>query len=160
MASDEEPVSGEEPQSALVSSIMAVKVISIGMDTTLGTAMNVCVENRIRHLPVLDDDEKLVGLLTDRDIRASISPRLGSLSENNADRESLRRHVHVTMIRDLITAYPEMPLAKAASLMLEHRIGCLPVIDKNRHLVGIVTTSDFLRLVAGCQSQAPEPVRK
>jgi acetoin utilization protein AcuB len=114
----------------------------------LGEAREICSREKIRHLPVVNDNEQLVGLVTDRDLRLFISPRVGTISENAADRESLRRPVHLIMARELITAVPEMTVAEAASLMVENRVGCLPVIDDMQHVAGLITTTDILRYVA------------
>lgn len=137
-----------DPRSVTLSAFATPELVTINMDAGLGEALEICIERRIRHLPVVDENGKLVGILTDRDIRASLSPRLGTISENESDRVTLRRRVHVYMHRQIVTGTPEMPLAGAAALMLEHRVGCLPVVDEDRRLVGIVTTSDFLRFLA------------
>jgi acetoin utilization protein AcuB len=142
------PINSLDMRSEPLSTVMQTTVISIDMDATVGTAMELCTNRRIRHLPVLDEGRKLVGLLTDRDLRACISPRIGTLSENNADRETLHRHIHVVMTRQVVTAPPTMTLSQAAALMLERKVGCLPVVYDDGSLAGIVTTTDFLRVIA------------
>lgn len=131
-----------------VEELMKRDVHSIHMDTLLGEAMELCSDRKIRHLPVLDDNEELVGLITDRDLRYYISPRIGTLSENSADRETLMRRVHLVMVRNVIATSPDTPLKEAARLMRDHRVGCLPVIDADRRVVGLLTTSDILRYIA------------
>jgi acetoin utilization protein AcuB len=133
---------------ATVESIMARDVVCINMDATLGKALALCAQKQIRHLPVLDENGCLAGLVTDRDLKYFVSPRIGTISENNADRESLERHVHVIMVRQVISTFAETPLAEAAQSMLMNRVGCLPVIDKERHVIGLLTTTDFVRYVA------------
>ena len=135
-------------RSSGIEKIMVRDVVSIHMDFTIAEAIACCSKMRIRHLPILNETGRLAGLVTDRDLRQVISPRLGTISENNSDRESAGRSVHLMMVRRVVTASPETPLAEAARLMLTNRVGCLPVIDKGRHVVGIVTTTDFLRHVA------------
>jgi acetoin utilization protein AcuB len=127
---------------------MQTSVIRAAMDSTLGEAMTLCFQHRIRHLPVINDEGKLVGLLTDRDLRFYISHRLGTIMENNSDREALHHHLHVIMVRRVVSGRPEMTITQATRLMLDNRIGCLPIIDGESRLVGIVTTGDFLRLIA------------
>ena len=138
----------EDLRNTALGSIIRTRVISINMDATLGEAMELCLNRRIRHLPVVDDDGRLAGLMTDRDLRAHISPRMGTISENNADRETLHRRIHLFMVREIVSGFPSMTLAEATGLMLEKRVGCLPVVDEDRRLVGIVTTSDFLGIFA------------
>ena len=68
--------------------------------------------------------------------------------ENNSDRETLHHHVHVMMVRRVITARPEATVTQAAQLMVDHRVGCLLVVDAENRILGIVTTGDFLKLIA------------
>jgi CBS domain-containing protein len=131
-----------------IENIMTREVICTNMDITLSDAIELCSQNRIRHLPILDEDKRLTGLVTDRDLRYSISPRIGTISENNSDRGTLKIHIHRIMKREVITISAEASLAEAAKLMLTNRIGCLPVVDGEHHIVGIVTTADILRYLA------------
>lgn len=132
-----------------VGEVMTRTVVCIDLDTHIGDAMDLCSQNRIRHLPVLDERQGLAGLVTDRDLRYFISPRIGTISENSTDRQSLRRPVHLIMNREVVSAAPTAALPDAAKSMIDHRIGCLPVLDNDRHVVGIVTATDFLRYIAG-----------
>lgn len=140
----------------LLKDVMQKDVIRAGMDATLGEAMTICCQHRIRHLPVISGEGKLTGLVTDRDLRFYISHRLGTIMENKTDRETLHHHLHVMMIRRVVTGAPGMTITQAARLMLDNRIGCLPVVDADNSLVGIVTAGDFLRLIAD-QTLAPAP---
>ena len=87
----------------------------------------------IRHLPVLDDRRRLVGMLSDRDVlRAVASKRNGRVSE--------------VMTRDVVTIRPEAPAYEAAQVMLDLKIGSLAVVDDDGTLVGLVTQTDYLEL--------------
>jgi acetoin utilization protein AcuB len=129
-------------------SVMQKNVVRADMDTTIGEAMTICFQHRIRHLPVLNSQGRLAGIVTDRDLRFYISHRLGTIMENNTDRETLHRHLHVVMVRRVITARPDMTVADAARLMVDYHVGCLPVVDAENRLLGIMTSGDFLRLIA------------
>lgn len=129
-------------------SVMRRDVVRADVDTTVGEAMTICFQHRIRHLPVLSGQGRLVGIVTDRDLRFYISHRLGTIMENNTDRETLHRHLHVIMVRRVISGTPDMTVADAARLMVDYHVGCLPVVDAENHLLGIMTAGDFLRLVA------------
>ena len=137
-----------DPSVMTLSLIMKTDVVSIGMDESLKSALEVCTNRRIRHLPVADEEGTLVGILTDRDIRYYLSPRLGTISENNSDRATLERRVHTAMVRNVVTGTPDMSLGAAAKKLLQDRVGCLPVVDNDHRVVGVVTTSDFLLLLA------------
>lgn len=141
-------IAAEERGPIRLKSIMKTDVVRAEMDTTLGEAMTICFQHRIRHLPVLDSSGQLAGLVTDRDLRFYISHRLGTIMENKSDRETLHHHLHVIMVRRVITGRPEMTVAQAARQMLDNHVGCLPVADADNHLVGIVTASDFLYLIS------------
>ena len=142
------PSGSVSPEPVRLRAIMQQNVIRAEMDTTLSEAMTILLQHRIRHLPVLNSHGQLAGLVTDRDLRFQISHRLGTIMENNADREALHYHLHVIMVRRVITARPDQTVAEAARLLLDNHIGCLPVVDAQRHLLGIVTTGDLLRLLA------------
>ena len=92
-------IAGEKKSPMKLESIMQRNVVRADTDTTLGEAMTICFQHRIRHLPVVNNREKLAGLVTDRDLRFYISHRLGTIMENNSDRETLHHHVHVMMVR-------------------------------------------------------------
>lgn len=131
-----------------VKNLMNRDVVCADMDTPLGKAMDLCSEKRIRHLPVLDEHRQLVGLVTDRDLRYYVSPRLGTISENRSDRESLERPLHLIMVRNVVVASDDAALSEAAGLMLANRVGCLPIVDSDHHVVGILTTTDLIRHIA------------
>jgi len=139
----------EELRAARLESIMQKDVIRISMDTTLSEAMTICLQHRIRHLPVINRLNKLTGIVTDRDLRVYTSHRLGTIMENNSDRETLHRHVNVMMIRRVVTGTPGMTLGEAVDLMLSNHVGGLPVVDEKNHIVGMVTAIDFLALLTG-----------
>jgi len=101
---------------------------------------------RFRHLPVVDDQNHVIGLLTHRDMLHIMSSSLSS------DRQRRDRFIHAratvggVMRRDLHTAHASEALTVAAERMWKHKIGCLPVVDADGTLVGIVTEADFLKL--------------
>jgi CBS domain-containing protein len=103
---------------------------------------------RIRHLPVLDDDgEAVVGVLSQRDLfRGALARALG-WGEHATTKLFGQLFVKDVMTNDPVTIAPNAPLHDAAQLMLARKIGCLPVVDGGR-LVGILTESDFVRRYA------------
>jgi CBS domain-containing protein len=102
----------------------------------------------LRHLPVLSKEE-LVGILTHRDILRApglLSPVLGLAADTRAALRALR--VEEAMTATVVTIGAQASLQEAAAQLLKHRVGCLPVMERGG-LVGIVTTSDLLRAIAG-----------
>jgi acetoin utilization protein AcuB len=129
----------------LVRSRMTPEVIAASPETTIAEALSITRSKRIRHLPVLDGD-RLVGVVTDRDLRLAMPPIWGEQQEEL--QEALNtRHVREVMVTNMITVPPDMPVEHAAKLLYTHRIGCLPVLDGDR-LVGILTETDVLRAFA------------
>jgi len=138
-----------------VRDIMTKDPISIEPDAPLGTAIEVMVARRIRHLPVVDDRDAVIGIITDRDLRSAVlAPALEPYLSEAARRrlrgiaatlENLR--VKDAMTCSAITTTPDMPVTQAAALMLEARVGSLPVIENGR-LVGIITDRDAVKALA------------
>ncbi|NLG61597.1 MAG: CBS domain-containing protein [Candidatus Cloacimonetes bacterium] len=126
----------------LVRSRMAQRLITVAPDTPIADALALSRKHRIRHLPVVQG-ERLVGLVTDRDIRLAIPPMWAD--EHEELQAALRtRTVQEVMTRELITAHPDMPIEEAGKLLYKHKIGSLPVVTGDA-LVGILTESDVLR---------------
>ena len=133
---------------ATVADLMSRETRTLGRNDKLNVADDLMKLQRIRHLPVLDEDGLLCGIVSQRDLfRGALLRALGYGSR--AEQHLLDTlMVKEAMVENPITATADLPLAEAARLMTRHQIGCLPVVDGER-LVGILTESDFVRLVAG-----------
>jgi acetoin utilization protein AcuB len=129
---------GKELIMLLVSDSMARDIATLSPDETAATALALCRERRIRHLPVLSEG-RLVGIVSDRDLRSS-TPALGDPERATALEKVL---VGDVMAREVVTVDPEDPIEQAANTMREQRIGCLPVLE-GEELIGIVTASDVM----------------
>jgi len=103
-------------------------------------------EQRIRHLIVVENG-RVTGIVTDRDIRLNMPSPATSLSVWELNYLMARLTVGDVMSRSVIVIDSERPVVEAAKLMMDHKIGALPVVDDGR-LVGIVTETDFVRLAA------------
>ena len=101
--------------------------------------------NDIRHLPVVRDG-RLTGLVTHRDLLAASFSIFAEIERNEQRRIFDTVRVVEAMHRDVVTVSPDLGVAKAASILLENKYGCLPVVDDKSTLLGIVTEADFLRL--------------
>lgn len=131
----------------LVRDLMTRDVVTLDAEESLLLADDVMRLGRIRHLPVVSGGANvLVGLVTHRDmLRASVSS-LAGLSRN--EEASIKRAVPVreVMMMKVTTIGPDVPAIEAATLMLERKLGCLPVVDEGGRLVGILTEADFVEL--------------
>jgi CBS domain-containing membrane protein len=100
-----------------------------------------------RHVPVVDEDGVLVGLVTHRDLLRHVIADKADVPLS-ARRDRLERYlVGDYMIEEVATTEPDVPIAEAAQLMSEEKYGCLPVVEGMK-LVGILTESDFVRYMA------------
>jgi acetoin utilization protein AcuB len=139
----------------LVREVMTADPLTIDPEAPVETAVETMRERRLRHLPVVDDGGRLLGIVTDRDLRSvMLGPAIvehvpaatrGRLRELASHLDNVRvRHV---MTWHPVTTTPEAPVAQAAAVMADARVGSLPVVDHER-LVGIVTERDVLAAVA------------
>ena len=131
-----------------VRDIMSSEVTTLKRNDKLTIANDIMELGRIRHLPVLDDDsEQLIGIVSQRDLfRGALANALGY--GRHAQRKVLDTLlVKEVMNGDPLTTTPETPLVEVAQILMERKIGCLPVVENGR-LVGIVTEADFVALVA------------
>jgi acetoin utilization protein AcuB len=124
----------------LVQEIMIKNVVAVAPGDTLRRADQLMMQGRFRHLPVVEN-RRLVGIISDRDIRVPIflDPQADALQVMQ------ERRVEQIMKSPVITVSPATAVEQAAGIMLENKVGCLPVVE-NDHLVGIVTESDIFRV--------------
>lgn len=129
-----------------VSDLMQREVVTLEAADSLDLAEDIMRLGRIRHMPVVAEG-RLVGILSQRDLfRAAVSSVLKL--QRSAEREWLAKiPVRDVMTAEVVTIGPGAPLADAVQLMLERRIGCLPVVEDGR-LVGLLSESDCLRHLA------------
>ncbi|MET0502189.1 MAG: CBS domain-containing protein [Candidatus Binatia bacterium] len=125
-----------------VADVMTKDPLTVTSSETIGQADELMNCNKIRQLPVVEAKE-LVGIVTDRDIRSFLS---GSLLENPVARErALDTKVEEVMTTEPITLAADDDLQEAVELLIEQKVGGIPVVDDVEGLVGIVTYVDVLR---------------
>lgn len=130
-----------------VREVMTSDPVTIGPGTPLPDATRLMKQRGIRHLPVVDDAGRLLGVLTDRDIRhAAFVPALAEYLGWEARRLKAPR-VRDVMTWSVVTTHPDATLVQAGLTMFQRRIGSLPVVDNGR-LVGILTERDILAALA------------
>ena len=118
--------------------------------TSMSEARELMRRKGIRHL-LVTEGERLVGIVTDRDIRLNLPSPATSLSVWEINYLLTKLTVGDVMTKFVITVEPGRPIEEAARLMLEHRIGALPVVEDGL-LVGILTETDLLRAFVYSQS--------
>lgn len=128
----------------IVRDLMSSPVIAVPPEMSVIDAQQRMEKERIRHLMVTGRENEVLGIITDRDIRLQLPSHATSLSVWELNYLLLQVTVERVMTQSVITVAPQRPAADAARLMLEHKIGALPVVDAGR-MVGIVTETDMLR---------------
>jgi CBS domain-containing protein len=139
------PAASGPPEGPRVGDLMTADVVTIGAYESLGRAHAIMRRRRIRHLPVVADDGRLIGLVTHRDLLAAGPSSLEIPAEADRLRVLERARAGDVMETHLSVTVPGAPAAEAGARMIRHKIGCLPVIEPDGRLAGIVTEEDLLR---------------
>jgi acetoin utilization protein AcuB len=126
-----------------VRDLMTTSPITVGPETPVLDARQLMIDKRFRHV-LIADGPKLLGIVTDRDIRLNLPSPATSLSVWEINYLLARLTVASVMTKSLVTVSPRQDTREAALLMLDHKIGALPVVDGGL-LVGIITETDLLR---------------
>jgi len=133
------------PRNMKVHELMSQDLVTLTEDETLAHAQRCMARGRIRHLPVVRD-QKLVGLVTHRDLLAASFSVFADVDPTEQRRVFATVLVAEIMHRDVVTVDPDLSTSRAARFLLKNKFGCLPVVEDERVLVGILTEADFLRL--------------
>ncbi len=124
---------------------MTEEVLAVETFDSIALARQLMAKHRVNQLPVLDNDH-LVGIVTDRDIRDAYPTSMMINRGQEIDPFAAKVTVEEVMTHDIFVVRPETSLATAVGLLRRHRIGSLPVVQ-NKALVGIITRSDILDFV-------------
>lgn len=110
---------------------------------SLSDAKHLMEEHEIRHIPVVDTDNRLLGVVTQRDVLAAQESNLQKNSDS--DSHTLDTPLDIAMRKNVMTVDPHAGLKESATYMQKHKVGCLPVVLEGK-LVGIITDSDFVTI--------------
>ena len=124
---------------------MSRSVVTLTTEQTLRDAIDLLRSNRIRHLPVVDDS-KVVGIVTDRDVKRATPSVVSGVARDEYDRVLATTKVAQFMTREPLTVTPKSGLKAAVEIFIERKVGALPVVEDG-HVVGILTEIDILRVV-------------
>ena len=136
-----------------VGPIMNSRVVTIEMDDTLNVIQDVFQKVKFHHLVVVDEG-KIVGLISDRDFFKALSPFVNTVSETNRDRATLEKRAHQIMSHYPVTVLRSCPIEKAAKMMMERGISCLPVTNSDGTLAGILTWKDLFKVFLSQESDS------
>lgn len=127
-----------------VENIMNRDVVTLSLDERLKTIQELFNEQKFHHVLVVEDN-KLVGVVSDRDILKQLSPFLSTAAERTQDRSTLDKKIHQIMTRKPITVDKETPIEEAAEMFVKKNISCLPILTEEKEIIGIITLKDILK---------------
>lgn len=125
--------------------LMTMSPMTITPQTKLRHAVQLLHTLEIRHLPVVDERGGLVGIVSDRDLRALGIPAV--VEPESGSSQTLEKGVAEVMSSDVLSVDTEADASEVVELMLEHKIGAVPVVDADGVLVGIISYIDVLRAI-------------
>ncbi len=129
-----------------VTEIMSGRVAVLSFDDTLLTVEGIFSSVRFRHLPVVDDNGNIIGIISDRDFLRHVSPFYGTVNEQTRDVEIMNKKVGMVMTRSPICIDTKITIGDAVKIMNRKKISCLPVVDiDSERLMGIITWKDVVR---------------
>jgi len=139
-----------------VKDIMTEQVVCLQEQENIGSVMKVMQKGKFRHVPIVDTENKLVGIISDRDVlrflpfrRGQRKPRSDVFRAELFDVEPtepvLHHQVYRVMNREVIHVKPSFGFHDAVKMLHEKKISCLPVTDKNKNVLGIATVTDVMR---------------
>jgi CBS domain-containing protein len=133
---------------------MTAPVVSVTPDTPITVADQLMRERKIRRLVVVDHS-KVLGIVTKGDIREAKPSDATTLSIWELNYLLAQLTVEKVMTRDVLTVHIDDPISHAARLMLENKVGGLPVVDGDNKLVGMITESDIFRMLVSTLEGTP-----
>lgn len=121
----------------IVEKIMSTELFTLKPTDTLADALKIMRNKNIRHIPIIDDDEKVVGLITEHDVKHVLP------AHENSNFQYSKVLVRDIMVKNPVIGHPLDLVEEVALTFYETKIGCLPIVSGGK-LVGIVTTTDLL----------------
>lgn len=138
--------------------VMARNLVTMSPNQTLAEAIGILQRHELRHVPIVDEENRLVGILSDRDVLRNLPYISRSMVKASAKfREDLFRvegskavlaqQIETVMTKKLWTIEPNCPLVEAALILMKKKIGVLPVVDSEQKILGIISVVDLLSIV-------------
>lgn len=128
-----------------VGDLMTTELFTLKRTDSLRTARSMMSLARIRHIPVVEEDGAFLGLVTHRDLLSATISQFAEVDKSVQEEIDSGIPLNEIMRRDVTTVTSKTALRVAAELLLNHKYGCLPVVEE-KLLIGIITESDFLKL--------------
>ena len=128
----------------LVNQIMSYQIQTVHADDTLGLLSEIFSKVSYHHLPVVDENNVLIGIISDRDVTLNLSPFVGTDLEQERDLNLMNQTAGDIMSVEPVTVTQTSRIETASILLLEHYFSCLPVVDEDGKIEGLFTWKDLL----------------
>jgi CBS domain-containing protein len=135
-----------------VADLMTADPFAVDSKASLKDAHDLMREKNIRHIPVIDEQGILQGMLTQKIMISKVMGIMATYGANALERKEKYTLVEDVMATDFASIQPTQNLAEVAEFFVTNRHGCMPVVDEQNKLLGILTSSDFVRLAAALLS--------
>ncbi|MDO6424230.1 CBS domain-containing protein [Saccharophagus degradans] len=129
-----------------IKKMMTTRLITVSPTDTVGRLSEIFAKLPIHHVLVVEAD-KLIGVVSDRDVLRNISPFVNTKAEEAKDTFTLTRQAKQIMSKKPVTIRVDRPVREAGKLMLEKKVSLLPVVDENEQLIGVLSWKDVMRFI-------------
>ena len=130
-----------------IKSLMSTNVVTVKLDDPISKVKDIFEVLGFHHLLVVED-EKLFGIISDRDLLKAISPKVDTAAATTQDLATLNKRVHQIMTSKPLCLKEESSVREAINLFNENKISCIPVVNENNNPVGIVSWRDIMRVLS------------
>lgn len=127
-----------------ITNIMSSQIVTVEMDDKLEVVKDIFDHTQFHHLLVIDNN-KLCGIISDRDLLKALSPNIGTLAESSNDLSSLNKRTHQIMTRNPVVIHDNANVNEAIILFNKHKLSCFPVINQKQNPVGILSWRDVFK---------------
>lgn len=127
-----------------IKKIMSAQLVTVGLDDKLAVVKEIFDNMKFHHVLVLYED-KLLGVVSDRDLLKALSPNIGTVIESHKDVATLNKRVHQIMTHHPVVLQEDATVDDAIHAFNTHSVSCLPVVDIDNKPVGIVSWRDILK---------------
>jgi CBS domain-containing membrane protein len=134
--------------SQTVANLMTLDPFAVRAEHTLYDAHNLMKEKNVRHIPVIDNNGILLGMLTQKIMMNKVIAIMGDYGASELESHEKETKVADLMAIDFACVTPTQPLQDVVTFFVKGRHGCMPVVDEHGKLTGILTSADFVRLAA------------
>jgi acetoin utilization protein AcuB len=136
-----------------LSEIMQTRVVTVDMDSSLWEVKMIFDNTKFHHL-LVTENKRLIGIVSDRDYLKAASPNLGTAAETQKDTATLNKRAHLIMTRKLHTLTKDNTITDAVALFNNQNISCIPIVDADQKVEGIISWRDIMSLMYKKLSQS------